>query len=108
MFILLCVSACINIMSGVHMPVQDWLASSGRKVSLAGRPMEWLTPLGLPVVQPYHKVSTKSVSVVPKYIHLVWIGVSNIVCVCVCVCWRGGAKWELHVVLYSFFSKSNH
>ena len=31
-------------------------------MSLAGRPMEWLTPLGLPVVQPYHKASAKSVS----------------------------------------------
>ena len=41
---------------------QDWLASSARKVGLAGRPMEWLTPLGLPVVQPYHKMSTKLVS----------------------------------------------
>ncbi|XP_064396312.1 DNA-directed RNA polymerase, mitochondrial-like isoform X2 [Halichondria panicea] len=35
--------------------IQDWLASSARKVSLAGRPMEWITPLGLPIVQPYHK-----------------------------------------------------
>ena len=42
--------------------MQDWLASSARKVSLAGRPMEWLTPLGLPVVQPYHKASSKIVS----------------------------------------------
>ena len=41
---------------------QDWLASSARKVGLAGRPMEWLTPLGLPVVQPYHKPSSKVVS----------------------------------------------
>ena len=43
-------------------PLQDWLASSARKVGLAGRPMEWLTPLGLPVVQPYHKPSSKVVS----------------------------------------------
>lgn len=43
-----------------HLP-QDWLASSARKVSLAGKPMEWITPLGLPVVQPYHKQVTKQV-----------------------------------------------
>ena len=47
-----------------HPPSQDWLASSARKVGLAGRPMEWLTPLGLPVVQPYHKPSSKVVSMV--------------------------------------------
>lgn len=40
---------------------QDWLASSARKAALAGRPMEWQTPLGLPVVQPYHKRSSKMV-----------------------------------------------
>ena len=44
---------------------QDWLSASARKVSLAGRPMEWVTPLGLPVVQPYHKMYQKSVSLPP-------------------------------------------
>ena len=42
---------------------QDWLAASGRKVALAGHPMEWLTPLGLPVVQPYHKKVREEVRV---------------------------------------------
>ncbi|CAI8041868.1 DNA-directed RNA polymerase, mitochondrial, partial [Geodia barretti] len=42
--------------------IQDWLSASARKVSLAQRPMEWVTPLGLPVVQPYHKMYQKSVS----------------------------------------------
>ena len=44
---------------------QDWLSASARTVSLAGRPMEWVTPLGLPVVQPYHKMYQKSVSLPP-------------------------------------------
>lgn len=55
------VSHCVIIITVYVNVLQDWLASSARKVGLAGRPMEWLTPLGLPVVQPYHKVSAKSV-----------------------------------------------
>ena len=55
------VSHCVVIITVYVNVLQDWLASSARKVGLAGRPMEWLTPLGLPVVQPYHKVSAKSV-----------------------------------------------
>ena len=42
-------------------PTQDWLSISARKVALAKRPMEWVTPLGLPVVQPYHKPQKKEV-----------------------------------------------
>ena len=60
-------------------PLQDWLASSARKVGLAGRPMEWLTPLGLPVVQPYHKPSSKVVST-PKMCEIVcWCTVGIII-----------------------------
>ena len=51
-----CVCLCVCVWS-----IQDWLSASARKVSLAHRPMEWVTPLGLPVVQPYHKMYHKSV-----------------------------------------------
>ncbi|KAM7309767.1 DNA-directed RNA polymerase, mitochondrial isoform X2 [Ixodes scapularis] len=36
--------------------IQEWLTSSAKLISqVCGQPVEWVTPLGLPVVQPYHK-----------------------------------------------------
>ena len=68
--------------------MQDWLSASARKVSLAGRPMEWVTPLGLPVVQPYHKIYHKSVC--PFTYRTISIKVPFIACVYVyaffCTC----------------------
>jgi DNA-directed RNA polymerase, mitochondrial len=33
--------------------IMDWLATLAKLVARAGQPMAWVTPLGLPVVQPY-------------------------------------------------------
>ena len=41
--------------------IQDWLTESARLISKAGHTVEWVTPLGLPVVQPYHSASHKQV-----------------------------------------------
>ncbi|MBN3303172.1 RPOM protein, partial [Amia calva] len=35
--------------------IQDWLTESARLISKSGRSVEWVTPLGLPIVQPYHR-----------------------------------------------------
>jgi len=36
--------------------IQDWLTDSAKIIcAVAGRNVEWVTPLGLPVVQPYVK-----------------------------------------------------
>lgn len=35
--------------------IQDWLTDSARLISKSGLPVEWVTPLGLPVIQPYHR-----------------------------------------------------
>ncbi|XP_069864625.1 DNA-directed RNA polymerase, mitochondrial [Dipodomys merriami] len=34
--------------------IQHWLSESARLISQAGYAVEWVTPLGIPVVQPYH------------------------------------------------------
>jgi hypothetical protein len=34
---------------------------SARKISSAGKPVEWVTPLGLHIVQPYHKPTVTGV-----------------------------------------------
>jgi len=40
--------------------IQDWLTECARIVSKTyGKPVEWVTPLGFPVVQPYHKAVKK-------------------------------------------------
>uniref|UniRef100_A0A1A8S093 DNA-directed RNA polymerase n=1 Tax=Nothobranchius rachovii TaxID=451742 RepID=A0A1A8S093_9TELE len=35
--------------------IQDWLTESARLISKSGRTVEWVTPLGLPIIQPYHR-----------------------------------------------------
>ncbi|XP_019393958.1 PREDICTED: DNA-directed RNA polymerase, mitochondrial, partial [Crocodylus porosus] len=41
--------------------IQAWLTDSARLISQSGRTVEWVTPLGLPVVQPYHQIRRSSV-----------------------------------------------
>lgn len=35
--------------------IQDWLTDSAAEIARSGEPVRWRTPLGLPVVQPYHR-----------------------------------------------------
>ncbi|XP_069503971.1 DNA-directed RNA polymerase, mitochondrial isoform X2 [Ambystoma mexicanum] len=35
--------------------IQLWLTESARLISKSGSTVEWITPLGLPIVQPYHR-----------------------------------------------------
>eukprot|EP00127_Corallochytrium_limacisporum_P000025 Clim_evm4s2 gene=Clim_evmTU4s2 len=35
--------------------IQEWLADSAKEIADTGRPVAWFTPLGLPIIQPYHK-----------------------------------------------------
>ncbi|XP_077439955.1 DNA-directed RNA polymerase, mitochondrial [Vanacampus margaritifer] len=35
--------------------IQDWLTGSARLISKAGHTVQWVTPLGLPIIQPYHR-----------------------------------------------------
>uniref|UniRef100_A0A1A8KXL0 DNA-directed RNA polymerase n=1 Tax=Nothobranchius kuhntae TaxID=321403 RepID=A0A1A8KXL0_NOTKU len=35
--------------------IQDWLTESARLISKFGHTVEWVTPLGLPIIQPYHR-----------------------------------------------------
>ncbi|XP_042335589.1 DNA-directed RNA polymerase, mitochondrial isoform X2 [Sceloporus undulatus] len=35
--------------------IQGWLTDCARLISKSGRTVEWVTPLGLPIVQPYHR-----------------------------------------------------
>nr|XP_023700034.1 DNA-directed RNA polymerase, mitochondrial isoform X1 [Paramormyrops kingsleyae] len=35
--------------------IQDWLTESARLIAKSGHTVEWVTPLGLPIIQPYHR-----------------------------------------------------
>ncbi|KAG7327569.1 hypothetical protein KOW79_009175 [Hemibagrus wyckioides] len=35
--------------------IQDWLTESARLIAKSGSTVQWVTPLGLPIVQPYHR-----------------------------------------------------
>lgn len=46
--------------------IQNWLTdSAGIISSYCGKPVEWTTPLGLPVIQPYHKEKWATYDYVP-------------------------------------------
>ncbi|XP_037106422.1 DNA-directed RNA polymerase, mitochondrial [Syngnathus acus] len=39
--------------------IQDWLTESARLISKAGHTVQWVTPLGLPIIQPYHRTRSQ-------------------------------------------------
>uniref|UniRef100_A0A8C7DZW9 DNA-directed RNA polymerase n=1 Tax=Oncorhynchus kisutch TaxID=8019 RepID=A0A8C7DZW9_ONCKI len=43
--------------------IQDWLTESARLIAKSGNTVEWVTPLGLPIIQPYHRTRTPTVCV---------------------------------------------
>jgi DNA-directed RNA polymerase len=47
-----------------------WLATLAHMVASEGQPMSWVTPLGLPVVQPYRKHRSFSVNTLLQHVQL--------------------------------------
>ncbi|XP_022047398.2 DNA-directed RNA polymerase, mitochondrial [Acanthochromis polyacanthus] len=39
--------------------IQDWLTESARLISKSGHTVQWVTPLGLPIIQPYHRTRSQ-------------------------------------------------
>ncbi|XP_074661835.1 DNA-directed RNA polymerase, mitochondrial-like [Tubulanus polymorphus] len=49
---------CLQSMFSATKEIQDWFVLSAQLISKIGnKPVEWVTPLGLPVIQPYYKQS---------------------------------------------------
>lgn len=48
----------------------EWLSLSARAVSLSGSEVQWLTPLGLPVIQPYRKQDSATLKTVVQRLKL--------------------------------------
>uniref|UniRef100_A0A671UEM3 DNA-directed RNA polymerase n=1 Tax=Sparus aurata TaxID=8175 RepID=A0A671UEM3_SPAAU len=56
--------------------IQDWLTESARLISKSGHTVEWLTPLGLPVVQPYRRTRHQVVSLILRVLKIIGIYLS--------------------------------
>lgn len=41
--------------------IKEWFAETARTVALHNQPMSWITPLGMPVIQPYRRESSQVV-----------------------------------------------
>jgi DNA-directed RNA polymerase, mitochondrial len=48
----------------------DWLSSAAKTISRQGSEVMWVTPLGLPVIQPYRKRDRQVIKTVVQRIHL--------------------------------------
>ena len=53
---------CVSSLPAVILLSQDWLTESARLISKSGHTVEWVTPLGLPIIQPYHRTRNQMVS----------------------------------------------
>ncbi|XP_070817738.1 DNA-directed RNA polymerase, mitochondrial [Chaetodon trifascialis] len=50
--------------------IQDWLTESARLISKSGHTVEWVTPLGLPIIQPYHRTRNQVLKSTMQHISL--------------------------------------
>ncbi|KAG5851369.1 hypothetical protein ANANG_G00092560 [Anguilla anguilla] len=39
--------------------IQDWLTETAKLIAKSGNTVEWVTPLGLPIIQPYHRTKNQ-------------------------------------------------
>lgn len=51
--------------------IKEWLGDAAAATARAGQPMAWVTPLGLPVVQPYRRSATSMVRTALQDCHVV-------------------------------------
>lgn len=56
----LTLKAISNLFTGAH-EIKKWFRTCANIVSKTGNPVGWITPLGLPIVQPYRKESNYDV-----------------------------------------------
>jgi DNA-directed RNA polymerase len=50
--------------------IQDWFTDCARLISVSGKHVEWVTPMGLPIVQPYIRFKNLGTSLVYKPYHM--------------------------------------
>ncbi|XP_019936903.2 DNA-directed RNA polymerase, mitochondrial [Paralichthys olivaceus] len=50
--------------------IQDWLTESARLISKSGHTVQWVTPLGLPIIQPYHRTRSQMMKSIMQHFNL--------------------------------------
>ena len=51
---------CIGDLFSDANQIKEWFAKCAKIVASTGDPVKWITPLGLPCVQPYKNISQKN------------------------------------------------
>ena len=62
-------SSLYSAFSGARL-IQDWLSLCANAMSSVQQPVSWLTPLGLPVIQPYRRQQSYSVQTIMQAVSL--------------------------------------
>ena len=60
-YLVSCVFTCLGDMFGGADALKTWLSDSAVTIASTGSPVTWVTPMGMPVVQPYHKKTTQRI-----------------------------------------------
>ena len=50
--------------------IQDWLSDCATRMAAVQQPVSWLTPLGLPVIQPYRRAASFAVHTIMQQVNL--------------------------------------
>jgi DNA-directed RNA polymerase len=54
-YLVSCTFTCLDEMFNGAQAIKTWLSDSAQAIAQSGAPVTWVTPMGMPVVQPYHK-----------------------------------------------------
>ena len=60
-YLVSCVFTCLGDMFGGADALKTWLSDAAVTIASTGSPVTWVTPMGMPVVQPYHKKTTQRI-----------------------------------------------
>ncbi|CAN0545695.1 unnamed protein product, partial [Ectocarpus sp. 8 AP-2014] len=58
------------VLNTTYRNTMDWLKAVSQLVAKEGQPMSWITPLGLPVLQPYRRTDTYQVQTLLQGVHI--------------------------------------
>lgn len=62
MYLAACTFACLDEMFQQAHEIKGWLRDAAFSISKTGTPVTWLTPMNLPVIQPYHTAGKHSLA----------------------------------------------
>jgi DNA-directed RNA polymerase len=89
----------IGEMFGSARAIMAWLADCARVVAASNAPVSWSSPLGLPIMQPYHKLSLTNIHTATQSFSVSGVlALSGVVLMSV-LCFCTTSEWVVNVVL---------